>query len=89
MEQAAVQALRKKGLSKAVVAQAPEVPKTGLRKLERQLPEVSGENELAWPNQPKVVVKTEEAPQPEPDVKSGTIEPMSNDWLPPGVTRVK
>lgn len=66
-----------------VLAQTPPMPKKGLRRLEHQLQEVRTGNEMQGTNRP--VSK----PKPQAEGKSGTIDPMGKDWLPPGVTRVE
>ena len=82
---------------KTVPAQAVEEPagilaENGpLRRLERTVVEVRSDSTLQWPG--KDVAAAEPAapvtPAKESALKSGSIEPMGNDWLPPGVTKVK
>ena len=86
----------KLGPSRGMVAK--QVPP---RSLERQLPEVSDDQRLPWPQgKPAAdVAAAESAARGKPagavdakkdaGLKSGTIEPMAKDWLPPGVTKVK
>ncbi len=62
------------------------------RRLERPKPQVSADNRLRWPEGKQASVpKPREQPKvdPQTELKSGTIEPMAKDWLPPGVSRVK
>lgn len=71
---------------------APMLAEGGpLRRLERKVMEVRSDNDLQWPGK-EVAAKEATAagtPAEDPEIKSGTIEPMGKDWLPPGVTKVK
>lgn len=73
------------------VAQRTLIPMNGLRKLELQVQEVRSGNGM--PAVHRSVSKPETgapaAPGPEAAARSGAVEPMAPDWLPPGVTRVE